>query len=78
MKPTALLYQSLARITLFTRPNCSPCVDAKAVLDRVKKDRSFQYTELDVMQEQNERWKIYEFDTPVVRHSRLASSSKVC
>ena len=53
-------------ITLFTRPNCGLCTTAKEVLFRVYARRPFMYKEIDVLKPEHTRWKIYEFDTPVV------------
>lgn len=43
-------------------------------MQRVKKERNFAYTEIDVMQAGQEKWKsVYEFDTPVVRLTSMFS-----
>ncbi|KAF2842328.1 hypothetical protein M501DRAFT_1013677 [Patellaria atrata CBS 101060] len=58
-------------ITLFTRPNCSLCTSAKAVLSDVWDTRPFAYTETDVMSPGQEKWRNhYEFDTPVIHVER--------
>jgi glutaredoxin len=68
MKPSLYLLQHTARLTLFTRANCSLCETAKAVISTVEKRRDFQYVEIDVMAPGQKQWKdLYEFDTPVVR-----------
>jgi glutaredoxin len=55
------------RVTLFTRPNCSLCDDAKVALSKVWDKRPFDYEEINVMAPGKESWKNnYEFDTPVV------------
>jgi glutaredoxin len=55
------------RITFFTRNPCGLCDTAKAVVQNVKAQRSFQYREINVMEAGQEEWKsVYEFDTPVV------------
>ncbi|KAF2204870.1 hypothetical protein GQ43DRAFT_110481 [Delitschia confertaspora ATCC 74209] len=57
------------RITFFTRANCSLCDNAKAVVQSVKDkhNRQFEYTEINVMEPGQEKWKsAYEFDTPVI------------
>lgn len=60
--------QHSASVTLFTRPNCSLCENAKTVISSVSQSRSFEYTEVNVMCVGQESWKrLYEFDTPVVR-----------
>ena len=67
MRKVVRLLQHTARITLFTRPNCSLCNTAKFVLDNVSKQRSFDYCEVNVMASGQEQWKAaYEFDSPVV------------
>lgn len=68
MRQSAQLLQHTARLTLFTRPNCSLCDSAKAVLQIVARKRSFDYNEIDIMlPAQNEYKDLYELDTPVVR-----------
>lgn len=57
---------ALTRITLFTRANCSLCTNASAVLMNVQKRRPFRLDKFDVMEDKNAKWKIYEFDVPVV------------
>ncbi|KAF2667502.1 hypothetical protein BT63DRAFT_415062 [Microthyrium microscopicum] len=56
----------LLRITLFTREHCSLCTQAKFVLDKVQTRNPFQYAQFDVMKSGNEKWRIYEFDVPVI------------
>lgn len=74
MRQTAQLLQHTARLTLFTRPNCSLCDSAKTVLQIVAKKRSFDFNEIDIMLPgQNEYKDLYEFDTPVVRALLLFS-----
>lgn len=64
---TRLFHEFSHRITLFTRPNCSLCDDAKEALARVSSRRTFSFAEVDVMQPAQKKWKdLYEFDTPVV------------
>jgi len=71
MKATAALMQHALRLTLFTRPNCSLCTDAKSVLSRVRDKKPFEYEEVDVMTAGQRKWKdLYEFDTPVVGPSQ--------
>lgn len=68
MLPTKPLLQFSARVTLFTRQNCSLCETAKAVVNLTTRQRPFDYREIDVMSAGQEPWKaLYEFDTPVVR-----------
>src|ERR1700761_7469772 len=75
------------RITLFTRVNCSLCTSAREVLQRVNQKRPFEFHQIDVMEPQNSKWKIYEFDVPVVSctfslcsftKSRLIVSQDTC
>ena len=67
MHASAILRSLPYRLTLFTRPGCSLCDDAKVVLSRVWDRRPFHYDEIDVMAPDQVRWKeLYEFDTPVV------------
>lgn len=67
MRATARLCEQVLRLTLFTRPNCGLCDEAKYVLAKVKPKRPFEYHEIDVMSSGQRRWRdLYEFDTPVV------------
>jgi hypothetical protein len=54
------------RITLFSRANCSLCTTARQVLDSVQQRRKFELHQIDVMAPGNSKWKVYEFDVPVV------------
>ena len=68
MQTTKRILQHTAQVTLFTRANCSLCDNAKSTIKAVEKRRAFQYDQIDVMTEGQERWKLlYEYDTPVVR-----------
>lgn len=72
MKPTCRLIQHSARITLFTRANCSLCETAKDVLSKVQKNRIVEYNEVNVMESDQRKWReVYEFDTPVVCDSKF-------
>lgn len=72
MQTSTRLLQHTARITLFTRPTCSLCDNAKSVLGNLSKKRSFDYHEVDVMAPGEEQWKrVYELDAPVVRGVKL-------
>ncbi len=67
MRHTLVLLQNSARLTLFTRKNCSLCDTAKHVIDQVDKRKTLDYTEIDVMESGQQKWKdLYEYDTPVV------------
>lgn len=62
-----MLFRQALRLTLFTRPHCSLCDDAKGVLSKVWDRRPFEYDEVNVMEAKQDKWKkLYEFDTPVV------------
>ncbi|OCL11670.1 hypothetical protein AOQ84DRAFT_276928, partial [Glonium stellatum] len=67
------LLHHACKITLFTRDNCSLCDSAKLVLSHVWDKRPFEYTEVNVMEPSKEKWKIYEFDTPVIHVERSKS-----
>lgn len=72
MRRTCLLLQHTARITLFSRPNCSLCDTAKSTIDQLAQNRSFDYSVVDVMAASQEQWRdVYEFDTPVVHVQRV-------
>ena len=67
MRATLPLFRQCLRLTMFTRPHCSLCDDAKGVLARVWERRPFEYDEVDVMKAKHKKWKpLYEFETPVV------------
>lgn len=81
MRVSAILRQQWnLRLTFFTRQNCSLCTDAREVLSKVWDKRPFEYTEIDVMAAQQQKWKnLYEFDTPVVcRRQTNGSPSVIC
>ncbi|KAK5743926.1 hypothetical protein LTS12_023653 [Elasticomyces elasticus] len=76
MRVTRSLLQNALRLTMFSRPNCSLCDDAKIVVRKVTGKNPAEYKEYDVMNAGNERWKdLYEFDTPVVHIDRTSSLS---
>lgn len=79
MKVTHPLWQNAVRLTLFTRANCSLCIDAENVLAKVWTRRQFEYKKIDVMEPGQEKWKnLYEFDTPVVGQTfKPANTSKL-
>lgn len=67
MRPTLSFLQYTARITLFSRPNCSLCDTAKATVNRLSEARSVECNVVDVMSAGTTQWKdLYEFDAPVV------------
>lgn len=56
-------------VTLYTRPNCGLCVEAKNVLrDSWEKSvQKFDYSEVDITLPENKQWyDLYAFDVPVV------------
>lgn len=72
MRHSLQLLQNTARITLFTRSNCSLCDSAKLVLRKVAEKRSFDLHEINVMDSNQKKWKdLYEYDTPVVHIQRV-------
>lgn len=78
MRATAQQLQHTARLTLFTRSNCSLCDSAKSVLQKLAKRKTFEIYEVDVMAPDQSQWrKLYEFDTPVVRYSPLYLTSSL-
>lgn len=79
MRPTRFLFHaSKARLTLFTRANCSLCDTAKRTVNELRKHRNFDYDEIDVMAEGQKQWKdVYEFDTPVLHVERRDDSATV-
>lgn len=78
MRPSASLLQHTARVTLFTRANCSLCDTAKLTISHVAARRSFELAQVDVMAPDQRQWKdLYEFDTPVVCILLLVSSSSL-
>lgn len=67
MRATGVLLQSLTRLTLFTRANCSLCDTAKNTVAAIRARKNLEYREIDVMAEGQKQWKdMYEFDTPVL------------
>lgn len=62
-----------ARLTLFTRANCSLCEAAKTSIAVVQQKRPVDYTEIDVMAQGQQSWRdLYEFDTPVLHVQRVS------
>ena len=61
-----------ARLTLFTRQNCGLCDVAKARIEEVKKRRTVEYEEIDIIAEGQKKWRdVYEFDVPVLHVERV-------
>ena len=72
----ALLNAQPARLTLFTRAQCGLCDTAKLTLSKLQQQRTFRYTEVDIMVPENKKWKdVYEFDVPVL-HVQPATSDE--
>jgi Glutaredoxin-like domain (DUF836) len=72
MRASSVLRMHSARLTLFTRANCSLCETAKTNIAKVQKKRPLDYSEIDVMAQGQEHWKdLYEFDTPVLHVQRV-------
>jgi glutaredoxin len=63
-----------AKLTLFTRANCSLCDVAKSKIADVQKKRTVQYNEIDVMKDDPAlaKWReMYEYETPVLHVERV-------
>lgn len=72
MRATAVLRMYSARLTLFTKNECGLCDTAKARLVQVRKRRTVEYNEVDIMKEENKRWfNMYAFDVPVLHVARV-------
>lgn len=68
MRSSTVVWQHALRLTLFTRPHCGLCDEAKYILTKIRPKRPFDYAEIDVMSPGQQKWKdVYELDTPVVR-----------
>jgi Glutaredoxin-like domain (DUF836) len=73
MRISPVLRMHSARLTLFTRANCSLCETAKANIATVQRKRPTDYKEIDVMAEGQQKWRdLYEFDTPVLHVERVS------
>lgn len=57
MRPTLAARMYSAQLTLFTRANCGLCDVAKTRLDEVRKRRTVDYKEVDIMAEGNQKWR---------------------
>ena len=72
MRPSRALSMYSAKLTLFTRANCSLCDVAKSKIAEIQKKRTVEYSEVDVMAAGQKQWrKMYEFDTPVLHVERV-------
>lgn len=73
MRASAAFRMHSARLTLFTRANCSLCDTAKTHVTVVRQKRVVDYSEIDVMAQGEEKWKdLYEYDTPVLHVQRVS------
>ena len=72
MRPSRPLSMYSARLTLFTRSNCSLCDVAKSKIAEVQKKRTIEYNEVDVMAPGQKQWKqLYQYETPVLHIERV-------
>lgn len=72
MRPSMVLRMYSARLTLFTKSDCGLCDTAKARLAEVQKRRTVEYSEVDIMKEDNKKWfNMYAFDVPVLHVNRV-------
>jgi glutaredoxin len=72
MQPSPQLLQHSARLTLFSRSNCSLCEVAKATLSKLRERRPFDYQEVDISAKGQEQWKkLYQYDIPVLHVERI-------
>ncbi|KAL1840647.1 hypothetical protein VTJ49DRAFT_255 [Mycothermus thermophilus] len=69
--------QRACRITLFTRPNCGLCTQAKSVLSEVWDRRPFLFQEVDIVKPENKGWRdLYDFDVPVIHVSKVTAPAE--
>ena len=72
MRPSHRLSMYSARLTLFTRSNCSLCDVAKSKIAEFQKKRTVEYNEVDVMAAGQKQWKqLYQYETPVLHIERV-------
>lgn len=57
MRPTLVARMYTAQLTLFTRANCGLCDTAKTRLEEVRKKRTVEYDEVDIIAEGNQKWR---------------------
>lgn len=55
----------MIRVELFTKDDCSLCVDAKAVLEAARAEVPFELVEIDIT-EHPEHYERYKWDIPVI------------
>ncbi|KAL2154215.1 hypothetical protein VTH82DRAFT_2891 [Thermothelomyces myriococcoides] len=73
MRATSRLLHS-CRITLFTRPTCGLCTQARSVLSDVWDRRPFDFQEIDIIKPESKNWRdLYDFDVPVIHISKASS-----
>lgn len=74
MQPSRVLLSNAAKLTLFTRANCSLCDVAKSKIIGFRNQRTVEYDEIDVMAPGQRQWKkLYQFDTPVLHVDRATA-----
>lgn len=72
MRPSLILRMYSARLTLFTKSDCGLCDTAKTRLAEVQKRRTIEYSEVDIMKEENKKYfNMYAFDVPVLHVNRV-------
>lgn len=77
MRVSFALRVSAVRLTLFTRANCGLCDVAKSRIVEVQNNRQLDYTEIDIMDPGQQKWRdVYEFDVPVLHVDKNAVTSE--
>jgi glutaredoxin len=72
MRATLARRMYTAQLTLFTRADCGLCEVAKQRLDEVRKKRTVEYSEVDILADGQQKWRnMYEFDVPVLHVERV-------
>jgi glutaredoxin len=56
---------SKAHVIIYSRPGCHLCDEAKAVIERARRDTDFTFEEIDI-ESDDELLKKYQYDIPVV------------
>lgn len=57
MRPTLVARMYSAQLTLFTRANCGLCDVAKSRVEQVRKTRTVEYHEIDIIADGNQKWR---------------------
>jgi glutaredoxin len=79
MRPSLALQLAKVQLTLFTRANCGLCDVAKSRIVEFNKKQSqpVKYSEVDIMEQGQEKWKdSYDFDVPVLHIDRISNTGK--